>query len=176
LDATAGVTKAMSQKRNMPSRKAISHYWQHEADWVEMMGYGGVDNGHYDDEFMPDECWACGLKYPNGFATSPDRCHVVSHWEGGNEECSNLVLMCRTCHQQSENIPSNTFWIWIKSMRKSKWRNQYEWMSEKLEMVGLGMNIIAQRFENGASREEVWSEVCMRLGLGSIPLPEPPKL
>lgn len=162
----------MSQKRIMPSRKAIANYWQHEADWVDKMGYGGVDKGHYDDEFMPDECWACGLRYPNGFATSPDRCHVVSRWEGGNDECSNLVLMCRTCHQQSETIPVDTFWIWIKAMRKSKWKNGYEWFCEKLEMVGLPLNLIKERFENGETKEDVWKDICKRLGLNYAELPD----
>lgn len=162
----------MSQKRSMPSRKAIADFWQHKEGWVDLMGYGGEARGNHDDDLMPDECWACGLKYPNGFTAAPDRCHIISRWQGGNDECANLVLLCRTCHQQSENIPTDTFWIWMKSMRRDKWKNQYEWFAERLEMVGLGVDIIKKRFDDGESKEDVWKDVCKRLGLNYAPLPE----
>jgi hypothetical protein len=162
----------MSQKRSMPNRKAIAEYWMHEGGAIAMMGYGGESRGYYDDDFMHDECWACGLKYPNGFAMSPDRCHVISRCDGGSDECSNLVLMCRNCHQQSEMLPSETFWDWIKSSRKNKWRSQYDWMSERLDMVGLGEKSIMLKLENGETKEEIWKDICKRLGLNYKPLPE----
>ena len=133
----------MSQesKRNMPKCEAIADYWmQPTSNAIDLMGYGGET---FDDEFVIDECWACGRPYPLGYRTKPDRCHVVSKEHGGLDDCSNLVLLCSTCHQQSEFFPLETFWFWMKWMRKNKWRNRSAWMMEKLESIGLNLEKFA---------------------------------
>lgn len=125
-------------RRKMPKCEAIADYWmQPTSRAIDLMGYGGET---YDDEFVEDECWACGRPYPCGYKMKPERCHVVSKEHGGSDDCSNLVLLCSTCHQQSEFFPPETFWGWMKWMRKNKWKNYSAWLKEKLESVGLDIN------------------------------------
>lgn len=43
-------------------------------------------------------CWACG------FHSGTERCHIQAKCDGGSEDVSNLLLLCRLCHITQETI------------------------------------------------------------------------
>ena len=75
----------MSQKRNMPTKKAIIEYWLN----------------NYEIELYDNICWGCA------FPSVLYRCHLLAKCKGGNEDLENLVLLCSFCHNIQENYFSN---------------------------------------------------------------------
>jgi hypothetical protein len=57
-----------------------------------------------------DYCFACGMLW--GVPT--DRSHIVSRVWGGQDELSNLHLLCPICHDQSECLQGMSYWRWLK--------------------------------------------------------------
>ena len=76
----------MSQKRNMPTKKAILKHWSIE----------------YDMELYDDICWGCS------FQSTTYRCHLLAKCKGGNEDVNNLILLCNFCHNIQEHYYSNS--------------------------------------------------------------------
>jgi|LakMenEpi04Sep11_1017361.scaffolds.fasta_scaffold00995_3 5-methylcytosine-specific restriction endonuclease McrA len=75
----------MSQKRNMPTKKAILQHWENK----------------YQMELYDNYCWACGQ------ISTTERCHLKARLLGGPDEVDNLVLLCHFCHQIQESWFSN---------------------------------------------------------------------
>jgi hypothetical protein len=53
-------------------------------------------------ELYDDICWGCS------FESTTYRCHLLAKCNGGNEDVSNLVLLCNFCHNIQENYYSNS--------------------------------------------------------------------
>ena len=100
----------------MPSKNKIVEYWQaeHEAGrpspWLPDWGWD------------KPECMACGYlsDYWKDWTTSSlDRCHIIPKALGGEDEASNLVLMCRRCHQDSPDCSDPQILIrWMEERPK----------------------------------------------------------
>jgi hypothetical protein len=71
----------MSQKRKMPSRKAIASFWNDE------LGYNNGNN-----------CFACH------WGGALERCHITARHNGGSDGVENLHVLCQACHDDSEAI------------------------------------------------------------------------
>lgn len=55
-------------------------------------------------------CWRWG------YEKNLQRCHIIPHSRGGKDEPSNLVLLCKRCHAEGQNVTdSEIMWDWIKS-------------------------------------------------------------
>ena len=76
-------------------------YWRSKADESPL----GVDWSEADTR-----CWRCGYK------RDLQRCHIIPHSRGGKDEPSNIVLLCKRCHQEGPNVEdSEIMWDWIKA-------------------------------------------------------------
>lgn len=112
----------------MPKKGDIFEYW---IDWL-------IENGF---DLGEPSCWACGwwwgTKYDNKNPDAPlteikkiwnevkplQRCHIIPKSLGGNDETSNLFLMCRECHDRAPNtISRETFIRWAKAQNWAKRR------------------------------------------------------
>lgn len=60
-----------------------------------------------------ERCWRCGLK-----TGSLQRCHIVAKQFGGDMVPSNIVLLCRECHDEQPDVTDpREVWRWIKETR-----------------------------------------------------------
>lgn len=100
------VERGKPSRSGMPSAKRLFSAWSRTSLF-------GMKSAWHDgpDEFGSSVCWACGWSFRD-----LDRCHVVPLEAGGSNEWSNLLLMCRACHLQSEGLPERLFWIWFFAM------------------------------------------------------------
>ena len=83
----------MGRKRNMPSRKKIFEYW-----------YGKLDN-----VADADSCFKCAFNIG-----VPDRAHIISVFDGGSDDVSNLHLLCSNCHKESEVWSGEMYDLWFE--------------------------------------------------------------
>lgn len=57
-------------------------------------------------------CWRCGVK------KRLDRCHIVSHSQGGEDIPENFVLLCKHCHFENPNLSNlEVIWKWLKAYK-----------------------------------------------------------
>ncbi|MEW4529902.1 HNH endonuclease [Maioricimonas sp. JC845] len=83
------------------SKKAVVDYWETRQDESGL----GVDWSE-----ALDRCWRCG------YEARLERCHIVPASLGGLDEPSNLVLLCKRCHQEAPNFDDPKYmWIWIRA-------------------------------------------------------------
>lgn len=118
----------MFRKRKMPSRKALAEYWMKSPPFD--FGLAGVSWGFHDDELVSDECWACGD------VLRLERCHIVSVCDGGTDDPSNLVILCMSCHVESEYLTPDVFPVWLRETRKTKWMQPWMHSSARMKRVG----------------------------------------
>jgi len=58
-------------------------------------------------------CWRCARE-----RKTLERCHIVPASLGGSEDVSNLILLCKECHQESPDVMESKFiWDWIKNTK-----------------------------------------------------------
>lgn len=89
----------------------------------------GVFDCSQDD--LPDGCcWACGRP------SQMQRCHIVSHQHGGADTVDNLVILCRGCHDESEDLHAAAFLPWIRAKRRDEWKDEYTHVALKLGRIG----------------------------------------
>lgn len=92
-----------NEPRKMPSNYSIRNFWSKVDGFPELMGFDCVE------EFIEDDyCFACGLL---GFKT--ERAHILAKTLGGSDLCSNLHLLCSTCHKDSEYIDGEDYKRWL---------------------------------------------------------------
>ena len=54
-------------------------------------------------------CWRCANK------SKLERCHIVPKSLGGQDDPSNLVLLCGRCHREAPNSSDGKMmWVWIR--------------------------------------------------------------
>ena len=83
----------------MPSRKKIFEYWQDKLDNV------------YDD----NSCFKCGFGGSMYDYAMVDRAHILSVFDGGNDDVENIHLLCNNCHKKSEAYSGELYYDWLKS-------------------------------------------------------------
>lgn len=87
----------MGKARKMPSEFAIWNYW--EENFPESLNDGQIVRG---------QCWACGS------TSLLQRCHIIPKWQGGEDSVENLHLLCKVCHNESENLTGADYWKWYQ--------------------------------------------------------------
>lgn len=78
----------MGQKRKMPTKNQIFLHWQN------ILGLDPIKD--------KDMCWGCGFNIP-----LLERCHIEDRWINKNDNVSNLIILCNTCHQIQESCCIN---------------------------------------------------------------------
>ena len=57
-------------------------------------------------------CWRCGCE------NKLEKCHIIPHSLGGEDDPSNLILLCNRCHKEAPNsTDSECMWEWIKATK-----------------------------------------------------------
>jgi hypothetical protein len=112
--------------KSMPSHRSVMDYWQRE---INKIPAEKLQNDSFlwklvSINFEDAKCWACEF-YP---VTCSDprnfkflqRCHIVPKMLGGSYDPSNIVLLCKGCHEESPDV-SHPIWMkkWIA--QKSSW-------------------------------------------------------
>lgn len=54
------------------------------------------------------QCFACGR------AGVLDRAHIVPRHKGGSDDLSNLHLLCKSCHAESDLFHGRQYWRWFR--------------------------------------------------------------
>ena len=85
--------------KELPSKKVIYKYWNESPliNSLNIQAFDGEDN----------RCMACGVK------GSIDRAHIVSKFNGGSFQPSNIHCLCDICHKLSEHLEGHDYWLWI---------------------------------------------------------------
>ena len=78
-----------SKRNSMPTKKQICEYW----------------DGHPDLSVLTDTCWRCGV-----ISRHLERAHILPKIEGGTNDESNLHLLCKMCHKQTEWLWGEPYW------------------------------------------------------------------
>lgn len=95
-------TETPNSRAGMASQRQIRAYWV-DALW-RVKGYDSPA------EFMEqDICFACGFDGPGTL----DRAQITALADGGANDASNLHLLCRCCHRDSEMLSGDQYWQWL---------------------------------------------------------------
>lgn len=123
----------MSEKsvRKMPSQKSIYKFW-HQLGGREILSNHSITLEVQFDSFGKTklDCFACGS------SENIQRCHIDARSVGGNDEVSNLHLLCARCHVESEMLSGERYWIWLKSMIENHWCSFTEHILNRREKLG----------------------------------------
>lgn len=107
-----------NQGRCMPSKNAIKKYWDGKIGFIEDFGWS---------ELPIDKCWKCSLP------ADVDRAHIWSRFNSGNDDVSNIHLLCLSCHKQSEFSygfkPGLLYYEWFYSPNSG-----VQWLSELMRI------------------------------------------
>jgi formate-dependent nitrite reductase cytochrome c552 subunit len=93
----------MGRKRNMPSRVKIFEYWKNEFK---------VKNDN--------TCFKCGITSVFGDTIIVERAHILAVCDGGSDDVSNIHLLCKDCHRQSEAYDGDIYKLWLCSKNKEE--------------------------------------------------------
>ena len=78
--------------------------------WSQIVDEGDIAVDWCDADIR---CWRCARK-----RKTLDRCHIIPESLGGTEDASNLILLCRECHQESPDFSESKYiWEWIKNTK-----------------------------------------------------------
>ena len=113
--------KPNTTNRKMPSVQNIFNYWIDNEKFIEL------------DITLFNElsCMACG--FYNYHGKRLDRAHIVARVYGGSDDVSNIHLLCRNCHIESEVLNEEYYWKWFKA--KNRDARMYDPL-KKHEIVG----------------------------------------
>lgn len=145
----------MNKKRIKTTHFEIFNYWKdygiNEKGEIEKFGDTNlIKLNPIVNDWGEPECWCCGkhhldyLHQEQKSRTKPmtlkqiwnhksiksllQKCHIVPRSLGGNDEASNLFLLCDRCHRLYPNtISSKHFFFWHKVMIDNfiKYRDQF---------------------------------------------------
>jgi hypothetical protein len=96
-----------SKRNSMPSKKQICEYW----------------DGHPDLIVLEDTCWRCGV-----LSTYLERAHILPRLEGGTNDESNLHLLCKMCHKQTEFLWGEPYWQALETEPHDVVRHAIKWL------------------------------------------------
>lgn len=114
-----------SHRKNTPRKDKIRQYW------IENGLKRGLDASRYDNACEKDICVCCGLK-----SSKLQKAHIIPNSRGGNEDVSNLILLCGRCHRESPDIADENILI--------------EWMNEQPSEILRLINMIQPEAEKYA--------------------------
>lgn len=99
----------MKSKRKMPRKKRIAEYWVNKIldKYPEKYSLDAFDEEFYIIKNM-DMCFACCAE------TTTQRCHIKPRHEGGEDDITNIHLLCVPCHLESELLSGDIYWDWFK--------------------------------------------------------------
>ena len=92
-----------SKRTGMPKKALILEYWREKL--IQNFGKFWLD-----DEYDHAVCFACGTP---GVV---ERAHIIPVCDGGVNDASNIHLLCRECHVESEGLfnKSENYFLWLK--------------------------------------------------------------
>lgn len=92
----------------------IINYWSESEDYANGDEVGmAID--HLDIGKDGGRCWRCAT------TKHIQQCHIVGKSQGGSDEPSNLVLLCKDCHDDApmtKNATAESIFNWIKRSRE----------------------------------------------------------
>jgi len=112
--------KMAQQVRKMPTKEDILAYWadelirQHGKFWMDCVyqehAFVGIkDMNKRILSLHTHTCFACGSD------CGTERAHIESKQYGGADDASNLHLLCKECHLESESIENQEhYFLWFK--------------------------------------------------------------
>lgn len=107
----------MEKKREpvKTSKKDIIKYWMDSPKYANGDEVGmAIDRADLDVD--GGRCWRCGT------TKNIQRCHIVPDSQGGKDEPSNLLLLCKSCHNDAPNVSNATaedFFDWMRNSRQA---------------------------------------------------------
>jgi hypothetical protein len=121
--------------RRMPTELAARAHWV-DALW-ERKGFDSPE------EFLERGiCFACGM---TGRGGSLDRAHILARCNGGSDDPSNIHMLCRLCHKDSETLDGEAYWSWF-------W--QRSWMDAAISAAcRTGLNLHSEYLATRAARK-----------------------
>lgn len=63
-------------------------------------------------------CFACGRP-------DSERAHILARAEGGSDNAENIHLLCGGCHTDSELLSGDSYWTWIRGVRRRSYADHY---------------------------------------------------
>ena len=101
-------------------------------------------------------CWRCARK-----RKTLERCHIVPESLGGSEDASNLILLCKECHQESPDVTESKFiWDWIKNT-KSEFYDMWDTQKAFVEY---------KKVYNEEVNKSLWMAIPEKYRIGNIPV------
>lgn len=120
-------TIAINQsRRKRLTRPAIRTFW---ADCFWRDPWRKFDSP--EECLEADYCFACGMLWE----VPTDRSHIVARVWGGQDELSNIHLLCPLCHEESELHQGMSYWRWLR--RQSAFDAVHWGMSRMLWTAGI---------------------------------------
>lgn len=110
-----------NKRNSMPRKKQICEYW----------------DGHPDLIVLEDACWRCGV-----ISRYLERAHILPRHKGGTDDESNLHLLCKMCHKQTEWLWGEPYWQALRT--------------EPYDLVGQAFKLL--RTVAPAASAHLWSE------------------
>jgi len=99
---------ARQRDRRNISRNKVYKYWEENTDKL-----GPLPSGIC--AIWSDSCFACGN---NRYL---EVCHIVPRVFGGSDDASNLHILCKRCHGESEALKA--YWLWLRWKRFNEWQS-----------------------------------------------------
>jgi hypothetical protein len=135
------------------TKKEIIEYWMDSPNYANGDEVGmAIDQADLDED--GGRCWRCGT------TKNVQRCHIIPHSQGGRDEPSNLLLLCRDCHNDAPNVSNATaedFFNWMKNSRHS--------LSKYLNENNAGYLGMLRSYPPKGQRGEFWSLKVIEIGL-----------
>lgn len=119
-------------------------------------------------------CWRCGCK------RNLQRCHIIPDSLGGEDQPSNLVLLCKRCHEDGPNVEnSEIMWDWIKAYKVAYYDTFWDYMGLKEYKFIYGKTVsselaIIRKFAPNIDVDKVIKEAMKKLkGKASVHFGQP---
>ena len=142
----------MNRKRKLPSKKVIRDYWTPQYNYCDIetkptrlekkhkyqpqktlfsISCGSPTLEYLDQLNSMDFCFACGL------ITRTERCHIDAISDGGSDDVTNLHLLCKSCHFESELFQKFSYWSWFNSKNEAQalsfWLTTHRQLSREIK-------------------------------------------
>jgi len=97
-----------TRRKDMPEAREIREFWAHK---IYAMGkVCDIDNILDPVVFDGTDVWQC---FCCGKPQALDRAHIAALAMGGGNDVSNLHMLCRACHYESEPFSGEAYWRWF---------------------------------------------------------------